>query len=156
GGSNEDVVRRIGAAGQYLEQVVRGLRGEDGSLGVVPVRSPGAKASLDSAGKLFEQARAGIMIITGSAGELTAATAKADAFDAAADSLLSHYRGTSFGMAATSGAPAGLTGRLPLLLMVAALVIAALMGFVFYRARDFRRTAELQAEQNERNQQAIL
>ena len=28
--------------------------------------------------------------------------------------------------------------------------------FVYYRARDFRRSAELQAEQNERNQQAIL
>jgi twitching motility protein PilJ len=28
--------------------------------------------------------------------------------------------------------------------------------FVYYRARDFRRSAEIQAEQNERNQQAIL
>ena len=43
-----------------------------------------------------------------------------------------------------------------MLLVVAALVIAALMMFVYYRARDFRRAAELQAEQNERNQQAIL
>ena len=30
------------------------------------------------------------------------------------------------------------------------------MMFVYYRARDFRRAAEKQAEQNERNQQAIL
>ena len=105
---------------------------------MVPVRSAGAKASLDSAGKLFEQARAGIATITASAGELTAAAAKADAFDAAADSLLTRYRSTSFSAAAVPGAPAGLTNRLPLLLMVAALVIAALMGFVFYRARDFR------------------
>jgi twitching motility protein PilJ len=30
------------------------------------------------------------------------------------------------------------------------------MMFVYYRARDFRRAAEMQAEQNERNQQAIL
>jgi len=152
-GGADDAVRRIGDAGQYLEQVVRGLRGEDGSLGVVPVRSPGAKADLDSAGRLFEQARAGIATITGNAAELTAATAKVDAFDAAADVLLTRYRGTSFGVAA---GPPGLTGRLPLLLVVAALVIAALMGFVYYRARDFRRSAELQAEQNERNQQAIL
>ena len=152
GGGAGDAVRRIGDAGQYLEQVVRGLRGEDGSLGVVPVRSPGAKANLDSAGKLFEQARAGIATITASAAELTAATAKVEAFDTAADTLLTRYRGTSFGLASAPG----LTGRLPLLLVVAALVIAGLMGFVFYRARDFRRSAELQAEQNERNQQAIL
>jgi len=45
---------------------------------------------------------------------------------------------------------------LPLLLVFAALAIAALMMFVYYRARDFRRAAEIQAEQNERNQQAIL
>ena len=153
GGSAEDAVRRIGDAGQYLEQVVRGLRGEDGSLGVVPVRSPAANGNLDSAGKLFEQARTGIATITANAAELARATAKADAFDGAAETLLTRYRGTSFGMAAV---PPGLTGRLPLLLVVAALVIAALMGFVFYRARDFRRSAELQAEQNERNQQAIL
>ena len=38
----------------------------------------------------------------------------------------------------------------------AALAIAALMMFVYYRARDFRQAAEQQAEQNERNQQAIL
>ena len=60
---------------------------------------------------------------------------------------------TTFGAAAT---PSGLVGQLPLLLVAAALLIAALMSFVFYRARDFRRSAELQAEQNERNQQAIL
>ncbi len=153
GGGADDAIRRIGDAGQYLEQVVRGLRGEDGSLGVVPVRSPAAKANLDSAGKLFEQARTGIATITANAPELARATAKADAFDGAAETLLARYRGTSFGVAT---APPGLTGRLPLLLVVAALVIAALMGFVFYRARDFRRSAELQAEQNERNQQAIL
>jgi len=153
GGGADDAARRIGDAGQYLEQVVRGLRGEDSSLGVVPVRSPGGKANLDSASRLFEQARAGIATITASAAELTAAAAKVDAFDTAADSLLARYRGTSFGVVT---APPGLTSRLPLLLVVAALVIAALMGFVFHRARDFRLSAELQAEQNERNQQAIL
>ncbi|MEO8465832.1 MAG: methyl-accepting chemotaxis protein [Gammaproteobacteria bacterium] len=152
-GGVEDSGRRIGDAGQYLEQVIRGLRGEDGSLGVVPVRSPSAKTSLDSADKLFEQARAGVATVTASAGDLAAATAKVEAFDAAADTLLTRYRGTSFGGAA---APSGFTSQLSVLLVVAALLIAALMGFVFYRARDFRRSAELQAEQNERNQQAIL
>ncbi len=153
GGVVDDTVRRIGDAGQYLEQMVRGLRGEDSSLGVVPVRSPAAKANLDSAGKLFEQARAGIATITANAAELARATTKADAFDGAAETLLTRYRGTTFGAAAT---PSGLVGQLPLLLVAAALLIAALMSFVFYRARDFRRSAELQAEQNERNQQAIL
>jgi twitching motility protein PilJ len=153
-GSADDAVQRIGDAGQYLEQVVRGLRGEDSSLGVVPVRGSTARADLDAAGKLFEQARSNIAVITGGAAELDAAAGQVDAFDKAAEAVLTRYRGTSVG--AGAGDDGALTTRLPLLLMVAALVIAALMGFVYYRARDFRRTAELQAEQNERNQQAIL
>ncbi len=44
GSGADDAARRIGDAGQYLEQVVRGLRGEDSSLGVVPVRGPGAQS----------------------------------------------------------------------------------------------------------------
>jgi twitching motility protein PilJ len=43
-----------------------------------------------------------------------------------------------------------------LLLVGLALLIVAAMMLVYYRARDFRRAAEIQAEQNERNQQAIL
>jgi twitching motility protein PilJ len=43
-----------------------------------------------------------------------------------------------------------------LLLVFAAMAIAALMMFVYYRGRDFRQAAEQQGEQNERNQQAIL
>jgi twitching motility protein PilJ len=37
-----------------------------------------------------------------------------------------------------------------------AVLVMALILLAYYRARDFRRSAELQAEQNERNQQAIL
>jgi twitching motility protein PilJ len=154
GGPVDEAVQRIGDAGQYLEQVIRGLRGEDSSLGVVPIRGSAARGDLDAAGKLFEQARMNIASISASAGELRSAADQVDAFDAAADALLTRYRGTSFG--ATGESSSDLTARLPLLLMVAALVIAALMGFVYYRARDFRRAAALQAEQNERNQQAIL
>ncbi len=153
GGRTDEIVRRIGDAGQYLEQVIRGLRGEDGSLGVVPIRGSAGRGDLDAAGKLFDQARSEIGTITASAAELAGASGQIDAFDAAADALLARYRGTRFGGVGEDGS---LTARLPLLLMVAALVIAGLMGFVYYRARDFRRAAELQAEQNERNQQAIL
>jgi twitching motility protein PilJ len=73
--------------------------------------------------------------------------------DAAAAELLTRYRASDVSIAPVG---AGAATRLPLLLVFAALVIAALMMFVYYRARDYRRAAELQAEQNERNQQAIL
>ena len=50
----------------------------------------------------------------------------------------------------------GIFGRLPLLLSVLALVLVALMMVAYYAARDYRRAAELQAEQSARDQQAIL
>src|SRR5690606_27936994 len=60
------------------------------------------------------------------------------------------------GPASFGGAGGSLAANIPLVLMIAALVVFALMAFVYYRARDFRRAAEIQAAQNERNQQAIL
>jgi twitching motility protein PilJ len=45
---------------------------------------------------------------------------------------------------------------LPLSLLAAALVVLAIMAWTYYRAEDLRRAAEIQAEQTERNQQAIL
>ena len=47
-------------------------------------------------------------------------------------------------------------GRLVLALVTGALVLVLLMVVAYQRAGDFRRAANLQAEQNEQNQQAIL
>jgi len=50
----------------------------------------------------------------------------------------------------------GLVAQLPLILAGAALVLVVLMMIAYYAARDYRRAAELQAEQSARDQQAIL
>jgi twitching motility protein PilJ len=147
----DEAVGRIQDAEQYLGQFVRGLRGEDTSLGVTAVSDRNALTAID---ELLEQVRQAISTIGASAETLTGAAAAVRAFDGAAAELLARYRNTDVSIAAA--APAGVGTRLPLLLVFAALAIAALMMFVYYRARDFRRSAELQAEQNERNQQAIL
>lgn len=149
----DDVAQRLGDAEQYLDQIIRGLRGADASLGLTPVRGQAAQADLDAAGALLEQTRAAIATVTSGAGSLTAAAQAVDAFDDAANELLQRYRGTDMPVVAGDG---GVADRLPLWLVGAALLITLLMMFVYYRARDFRRAAEIQAEQNERNQQAIL
>jgi twitching motility protein PilJ len=142
-------------AEQYLGQFVRGLRGEDATLGVTALPAGAAQADLAAIGQLLERARQEIATIGSTADALTGASAAAKEFDAAAAELLARYRDTDISIAAS--APGGsLAARLPLVLVFAALAIAALMMFVYYRARDFRRSAEQQAEQNERNQQAIL
>jgi twitching motility protein PilJ len=149
-----DTVRRLEDAEQYIGQFVRGLRGEDGTLGVRAVQDESARAGLESIVNLHEQAREAVAAI-GSGGEaLMVALTAIREFDRAAAELLTRYRNTDVSIAAV--ADGGVTTRLPLLLVFAALVIAGLMGFVYHRARDFRQAAEQQAEQNERNQQAIL
>lgn len=55
----------------------------------------------------------------------------------------------------SEGGPA-VDGRLLLALVTGALILALLMVAAHQRAGDFRRAATLHAEQNERNQQAIL
>ncbi len=65
----DDSVQRLNDAGQYLSQIIRGLRGEDTTLGMTPVRGQTAQANLDSATRLFEDARAAIAaIVAGAAG----------------------------------------------------------------------------------------
>jgi twitching motility protein PilJ len=148
-----DTVRRLEDAEQYIGQFVRGLRGEDASLGLVAVKADAA-AELEALSKLHEQTRQAVAEVSSGAESLTAVLAAVREFDGAAAELLTRYRDTDVSIAAV--VEGGLTARLPLLLVFAALAIAALMMFVYYRARDFRKAAAAQAEQNERNQQAIL
>ena len=150
-----DAVRRMEDAQQYFGQFVRGLRGEDTTLGVVPIRDTATQADLATIDQLLERVRQAIAQIGSASEALTGAVSAVQAFDAAAAELLSQYRDTDVSIAAAT-ADEGLGARLPLLLVFAALVIAALMMFVYYRGRDFRQAAEAQADQNERNQQAIL
>jgi twitching motility protein PilJ len=150
----DEIVRRLEDAEQYLGQFVRGLRGEDGTLGVVPLSRAAAQADLSTIAELHERARQAVATIGARAGALTATFAAVGELDVAAAELLTRYRDTDVSISAV--ADPGMAARLPLLLVFAALAIAALMMFVYYRGRDFRRAAEQQAEQNERNQQAIL
>jgi len=148
-----DTMRRLDDAEEYLGQFVRGLRGEDATLGVVAVRDTSSR-DLRTISDLNDQARQSVMALRSGADALSGALSAIGEFDAAAAELLTRYRDTDVSIAAT--ADAGVTTRLPLLLVFAALVIAGLMMFVYHRGRDFRRASEHQADQNERNQQAIL
>jgi twitching motility protein PilJ len=146
-------VQRLSDAEQYLDQIIRGLRGDDQSLGVTPVRGQAAQANLDSATRLFEQTRAAIRAIVAGRGQLDAAASSVAALETAGEALLRQYQRSDFVPAPAAG---GLASRLPLILVGTAFLLVLLMMLVYYRARDFRRAAEIQAEQNERNQQAIL
>jgi twitching motility protein PilJ len=153
GASIAESMRRLADGEQYLGEIIRGLTGEDATLGVTPVQGQAAQSSLDAATTLFEQARTAIGAIGAGADQLEAAVAASAGLDAAAQELLTQYRPADGG-AAGGWQIAGLP--VALVLVGAAVLVVFLMMFVYYRARDFRRAAEIQAAQNERNQQAIL
>src|SRR5262245_39549324 len=60
GTSVDQSVQRLSDDAQYLDQIMRGLRGEDASLGMRPVSGQAAQANLDAAARLFEQTRTAI------------------------------------------------------------------------------------------------
>jgi twitching motility protein PilJ len=147
----EESVQRLNDAGQYLSQIIRGLRGEDTTLGMTPVRGQAAQANLDSATRLFEDARAAIGTIVAGAGQLGAAEAAAASVDKEAGALLADYRRLDL-----AAGPVSDLGKTPLVLLALAVVLVIVVVMIFYQSRGSRRAADNQSEQNERNQQAIL
>jgi twitching motility protein PilJ len=147
----EESARRLTDAEQQLFEIIRGLSGEDAALGITPIQGEAARQRLGEATEWLERARTAIGTTASSADQLDAAAEAGDRLDAAAEQLLAEYRGRPSLQSGSAGAP-----LLAFALVGVAVVLVVLMMFVYYRARDFRRAAEIQAAQNERNQQAIL
>jgi twitching motility protein PilJ len=145
--------RRLGDSQQFLGEVIGGLSGNDTSLGITSVAGRAPADALESATSLFEQVRAAIAQIGAQANDVVALEAALTRLDDAADSLAQRFDRLDFAPV-SDGNP--LTSRLPLLLVGTAIVVLLLIVLAYYRGRDYRRAAEQQTEQNERNQQAIL
>jgi twitching motility protein PilJ len=153
-GSSADSLQRTGDTVEFLGQILGGLSGGDASLGIRAVSDATALQNLATVSGLFEEMRA----TTGALAAAAEGAGRADAalveLDNASAALLTAYYGVEAAPAAATAPP--WIGRLPLLLAVAAVLLMVLIGLAYGRARDSRRAAEVQAEQSERDQQAIL
>ncbi|MFO7287473.1 MAG: methyl-accepting chemotaxis protein [Gammaproteobacteria bacterium] len=141
---------RLDDAERFLGQMIRGLRGEDTSLGIRPAGASAA-SELAAAGALFDDTRSALAALLASGGWLTAADAARVRFDRAAAGLLGRWQA----LPAASGRSVW-ADRVPYVLVGAAVLLLITMLVANQRARDFRRLAEVQTEQNKRNQEAIL
>ena len=150
GDSIDEALGRLDDAERFLGQMIRGLRGEDTSLGIRPA-GVSAAAELAAAGALFDEARAALGAIAATGDRLAAADAARRRFDRAAADLLGRFDA----LPAASGRSVW-AERVPFVLVGAAVLLLITMLVANRRARDFRRLAEVQSEQNDRNQQAIL
>ncbi|HEY8520509.1 MAG TPA: methyl-accepting chemotaxis protein [Gammaproteobacteria bacterium] len=152
-GEVADIVQRFRGAEEYIGQFVRGLEGADQSLGLVPVTAPDASASVAQAAAAHEAIRTAIGTVSSGAALLATAVTAVGELDAAAARLLEAYRGASL-PAAGGGAPFG--GWLPAALLGAAAALVLIMLLIHVNSREAAKAARLHAEQNERNQHAIL
>ena len=144
GGIAEDVA--------YLRNVVNALSGESSDLDVRPLNDEGREAALvpilGNLASLEEQSA----MLAGTLTQIADLSAAEAELAAAADSLL----GSAFG-SSPGALPAFLNAMwIPIGAVGLALALIFVLMFLHSKASVFERTAKEQAEQNDRNQQAIL
>lgn len=146
-----DVAQEMLDREMALAQIVRGFENGDPSLGLRAVsdgESADALAALaNSAARVSDNVR-NVLAVTDGLAALTAVGGQLNALDAAL----------------SSGAPAMAGGTAPAdwqteavpMLTGAALLVFIVMAGLWYRQRDLRKAAELQTEQTDMNQAAIM
>ena len=152
GGPTPELVQMLRESEQYLGDIFAGLSGEASTLDMVAVTNSASAAAVVSAAEVFSNARGSIGTILAVADALLAARAAADELDSSAEALFERYRDIDAGSAVVAGGNSGLA----IALVVVAGLLVLFMVFAFVRAQDDRRAGADVAEQNERNQQAIL
>lgn len=152
GGATTELLQELRESEQYMGDIFAGLSGEGSTLDMVAVTGAASAGALDSAAEVFANVRGSIGTIVASSNSLLAARAAADTLDGSAEALFERYREIDAG-----GDPgsAGISG-LAIALAAVAGVLVLFMIFAYVRSRDYRRTGADIAQQNERNQQAIL
>ena len=151
GAATTALIQELRENEQYLGDIFAGLSGEGSTLDMVPVTSAASAQALVSAAEVFADVRGGIGTIVAAADSVLSARAAADALDESAEALFQRYGNLDVGSAGAGG-----NDGLAIALVATAGLLALLMAFAYVRSRDYRRTGADLAQQNERNQQAIL
>jgi twitching motility protein PilJ len=136
-----------------LEQIIRGLGEGDSELGLRAVADPGARDALQALTATSNAIAERIRDVLAQSESLAAGARARTQI-----SLLGAELIPAAGQSVTSAGSTGdsLAAQLLLVLLVAALALFLVMAFLYWRSAGMRRNAQLQAEQTERNQSAIM
>ena len=152
---NADAAGAVGAIkgdAAFLRSVVDALSGRDSELDVRPLNAAGREAVLVPLENPLAELEAGVAAISASADALPVVAAASAELEAATGKLAG-----AFGTGGGSLLPGFLqTLWLPLGLIAVALILIVTLVVLNSRSSQFERMAKEQAQQNERNQQAIL
>jgi twitching motility protein PilJ len=148
------IARRLADGNEYIGQVVGGLGGEDSGLGLPKATGAQAEGHFKQLSALYAQLSEQVRTAISSADRLRSAREAGAALAATGDKVYARFE-------SRVGAPAGAVGALgarPLTLglLTAALVALVLLSFLYAMGGNIRKSLELHASKNERNQEAIL
>jgi twitching motility protein PilJ len=149
------IARRLADGNDYLGQVVAGLGGEDSGLGLPKVTGPEAEGRLRSTSSLYSQLSDKVRTAITSADRVKAAREAAAALAVSGDKIYSAFA-TRIGV--PRGGAAGVINdrALPLGLLAVGLVALIVLTVLYAMSGNIRKSLEMQALKNERNQEAIL
>lgn len=147
--SFSDTAEALVTAFSYLSEIVRGITGQSDGLAIRAANEAADPVDVDTTTRLLGEIELAVQSIAGQ-GDAVAGAERAYAdLSARAESIATQFQATAVAGAAPQS-------TLPLILTGLALVVLVVMMFAFTRARDLGKSADVHAEQNERNQQAIL
>jgi len=150
----EAATRRVSDSLGYMGEVVDGLGGRSGPLGV-PAAPAAAGQAVQMLGAVFNSQRDQVQAVVAVGDQLERMQAARNALAESGATLYASVQAA--GQGAGSGAIGWLANPwLPLLLVSIAAIALALAAVLHRSLAALRRAADLQARQNERNQQAIL
>jgi twitching motility protein PilJ len=144
--------QRLADSLEFLNQVMRGLAGEESGMALSRVTGPDAEARLKTVTQRNQQFAASVRKAIGAAEPLSKAQAAARGLPGLASGLSAQIGAAP---AAPAESPSGYKYVVVGLLGAAALLLAALFA-VLRKSVNARRTSELRVRENERNQEAIM
>ncbi|MHB8474916.1 MAG: methyl-accepting chemotaxis protein [Steroidobacteraceae bacterium] len=144
--------QRLADSLEFLNQVMRGLSGEESGLALSKVTGADAEQRLKSVVARNQQYGNAVRKAIGAAEPLSKAQAAARSLPAVASSLAGEF-GDAPALRADSGA--SYKPWVVALLILAAGLLAALV-WIYSKTANVRRTSELRVRENERNQEAIM
>jgi twitching motility protein PilJ len=144
--------QRLADSLEFLNQVMRGLSGEESGLALTRVTGNDAEQRLKTVVLRNQQFGASVRKAIGAAEALSKAQVAARALPALAGGLASGLGGESASQKDTGGSYKALI----LILLGAAVAALGALSWVFLKSVSARRTTELRVRENERNQEAIM
>jgi twitching motility protein PilJ len=143
--------QRLADSLEFLNQVMRGLSGEESGLALTRVTGNDAEQRLRTVVQRNQQFGASVRKAIGAAESLSKAQVAARALPALAGALAS-----GMGQSASSKETGGVSKALILILLAVAAASLGALFWVFLKSVSARRTTELRVRENERNQEAIM